>query len=116
MNKAFEILAYAREELVSLICHESDLLCTKFGWEKDENGEIVIPASELCRKVSVKVEVDNSYLDIEDDTYEESDLVEIVIGEGTPLFVTEHKELSASDLSAEELTLIAVALEDTYNK
>ncbi len=113
MNKAFEILANARKELVSFICYESDLLRTKFGWKKGKDGKIVIPANKLCRKVSLPWREQNFYLDIENKTYKESDLIEIVVSGDTPLFVTEHAELSATYLSAEELTLIAVALEES---
>jgi hypothetical protein len=87
----------------------------------DPEEGVVIDFAD-CEKVPyIRVEVDNSYLDVEDRCYELQPLSFIATSDDCNFYVgvgdTDETEvdIDADDISTDELLAIAVALEDTYN-
>ncbi len=116
------ILASARERLANFIGFETQMLYTALYGTLSANEEAwVITDSEIDRvtdKLSVRLEVDNSYLDVEDRTYESRDIESIAYyGNGEVTFTdTEGCDYTPDDFTLEELGKIANALEKAYTK
>lgn len=115
--KAYSIIQNAKKEIVDFICFEVPLLYTKLGMPKLEEDEAyTIEASDLHRQVSIKVEVDNTYLDVEESCFEYRDVAQIIVErDGTVTIATEDGEFSTEDITIEELANISDAIELTYN-
>ena len=119
MKKADAIIARAKKEIVDFICFETPLLYKKFGWaEPTEGDNLSITTGDLKRNLSIKVEVDNSYLDVNDTCYEEREVAEILVNlDDKEVWVcTEDEEYTIDEISVEELAEIANAMEETYEK
>ena len=114
---AKSIIAEAKNKLVGFICFEVPLLYKRFGWsEPEEDEDYVIPAGDLCRTIRINVEVDNSYLDVEDRCYEDVEVAEIVVSRDGNVWVnTEDDGHTADEISVEDLADVAEVLELTYN-
>jgi hypothetical protein len=72
----------------------------------------------LHSHLTIKVEVDNSYLDINDTCYEEREVAEILVNlNDKEIWVcTEDDEYTIDEISVDELAEIANAMEETYEK
>lgn len=118
MTKARDIIERAKKELVDFICYEVPLLYKKFGWyEPEEEEDYIINGGDLCHSVTIKVETDNSYLDVNERTFEDVEVAEIVVSnDGEVLIGSEEDEFTINDITLDELAKIADALEQTYNK
>ena len=83
----------------------------------DPEEGVVIDFAD-CEKVPyIRVEVDNSYLDVEDRCYETRPVDFIATGDDHDFYVnTDGVEIDADDLSTDELFTIAKVLENTYEK
>ena len=65
----------------------------------------------------VNVEVDNSYLDVEDRCYEPRHIDYIVTGDDHNFYLSAGEtDIDADDISTDELVAIAKFLENTYNE
>lgn len=119
MKKADTIIARAKKEIVDFICFEAPLLYKKFGWAEPEDGDnYSITTGDLGRKLHINVEVDNSYLDIEDTCFEKREVAEINVNttDGEMWVCTEDDDYTIDEVSIEELAAIANAMEETYEK
>lgn len=118
MTKAKTIIADARKKLMEFIRFEAPLMYKKLGWaEPDEDEDYEIFGSDLCRTIRINVEVDNSYLDVEDTCYEDVEVASIIVSrDGDILVTSEDDEWDAERLSIEELADIAEVLELSYTK
>ena len=118
MTKAKTIIADARKKLMEFIRFEAPLMYKKLGWAEPDNDEdYEIFGSDLCRTIRINVEVDNSYLDVEDTCYEDVEVASIIVSrDGDILVTTENDEMDAERLSIEELADIAEVLELSYPK
>jgi len=77
--------------------------------------DIIIADFEAKGEVpKVRVEVDNTYLDVEDTTYEYLPITKFVLSEGE--FYVEIGKIDKDDLSIEELQSIAEFLQDEWEK
>ena len=114
--KAYEIIQNAKKEIVDLIGTEASLLYKKLELpEPEEDEAYVIEASDLHRPVSINVEVDNTYLDVEDTCFERKEVEQIIVErDGTVTIVAEDGEYSTDDITIEELVNISAAIELTY--
>lgn len=118
MTKAKTIIADARKKLMEFIRFEAPLMYKKLGWaEPDDDEDYEIFGSDLCRTIRINVEVDNSYLDVEDTCYEDVEVASIIVSrDGDILVTSEDDEWDAERLSIEELADIAEVLELSYTK
>ena len=119
MKKADAIIARAKKEIVDFICFETPLLYKKFGWAEPTDGDNhSIATCELHSHLTIKVEVDNSYLDIDDTCYEEREIAEILVNLNDKKIwaCTEYNEYNIDEISIEELVDIANAIEAAYLK
>jgi hypothetical protein len=119
MKKADAIIARAKKEIVDFICFETPLLYKKFGWAEPTDGDNhSIATCDLHSHLTIKVEVDNSYLDIDDTCYEESEIAEILVNLNDKKIwaCTEYNEYNIDEISIEELVDIANAIEAAYLK
>lgn len=119
MKKADAIIARAKKEIVDFICFETPLLYKKFGWEEPVEGDNhSIAAGDLDSHLTIKIEVDNSYLDISDTCYEDREVAEILVNlNDKEIWVcTEYNEYTIDEISIDELVEIANAIEETYEK
>lgn len=118
MTKAKTIIEGARKKLVDFICFEAPLIYHKFGWDEPEpDDDYVIPSENLCRTIRINVEVDNSYLDVEDTCYEDVEVTEVVVSrDGEVWFNTADDDYTVDEVSIEELADVAEVLELSYNK
>ena len=84
----------------------------------EEGEEWTVKASDLARNFNIKVEVDCSYLDVEDRIYEKRGIEEIVGALDGAVFLhdEEGEEWDCYDISIEELAGLCNLLEDSYNK
>ena len=77
--------------------------------------DVVIDFAELGNAPAIRVEVDNSYLDVEDRCYETRPVDFIATGDDHNFYVSaDDTEIDADDLSTDELLVIAKVLEDAY--
>lgn len=84
----------------------------------DAEDGIVIDSTRLWGVPAIDVRVDNSYLDVEDDTYESRLIEDISTGDDHNFSVTLDGgvEYDADDLSTDDLVRIAECLEKNYNR
>jgi len=116
MNKGQQIIAKAKEQLISFIVFETPLLYKKFGWEFPEDEDnFVIPTGDL-EPIFINAEMDNSYLDVEDRCYEDIELAEVIVSPEGEVWVTNEDgfEWTSDEISVEELAHIADAMERAY--
>lgn len=119
MTKGQEIIAEAKKRIIDFLVFEAPLLYKKFGWaydpEEDEN--YVIPTGDL-EPIYINVEVDNSYLDVEDRCYEDVELAEIIVSPDGEVWVTNEDgdDWTTDEINVEELANIADAMERAYKR
>lgn len=122
MTRGQGIVAEARKRLADFITFEVQMLYKKFGWEFDEeeDEDYIIETADLGEPIYVNVEVDNSYLDVEDIVYEQREVCEVIVnvesGIWFNLYSDEAQELTIDEVSIEELAHIADVLESAYDK
>jgi hypothetical protein len=124
MKTAQDIINNARFELVTLIItlmrkidayletgnkslmNIDERVCVDFNWP------------DIVDKTPVvNVEVDNSYLDVEDKCYEPQHIDYIVTEDDHNFYLSAGEtDIDADDLSTDELVAIAKFLENTYNE
>ena len=116
--KATSILANARKEITDFIKFEIPLLYKKiYGRDKEEDEEYSISTCDLKKKIFITIDVDNSYLDVDDTCYEKREIAEIVLDSelGLITLVNEDGEEWDSDyISLNELAAISNAIEEAY--
>ena len=110
-----------REKLKQHIAILVRRLYEKFGWadpDFSEKEDWVIPTGDLVGKIYINVEVDDSYLDVEERCYEDIEIAEVRVGLDGDTIVTNEDgdEWYSADLSTDELAHIAKVLEKTYWK
>lgn len=119
MTKGQGIIAEAKKKIVDFIVFEAPLLYKKFGWDYDpeEDENYVIPTGDL-EPIYINVEVDNSYLDIHDRTYEDVEIAEIIVSPEGEVWLTNEDgdDWTTDEINVEELANIADAMERAYNK
>ena len=120
MKTAQAIINDARFELVTLIVTlmrklDAYLATGKKNLMTAPEEDVVIDFAELGNAPAVRVEVDNSYLDVEDVCHEIRPLDFIATGDDHNFYVSaDDAEIDADDLSTDELLVIAKVLEDAY--
>ena len=124
MRTAQDIINSARFELVTLII----TLMRKIDGYLETGSKNLMTASEgVCLDFNgldiadktpvVNVEVDNSYLDVEDRCYESRHIDYIVMSGDHDFYLSAGEtDIDADDLSTDELVAIAKFLENTYNE
>lgn len=120
VTKANYILTKARNDLKAFIQMEASLLYKLiYGKDPDfeEGGGWAIFTSVLCDDLYINVEVDNSYLDVEERTYERREMSEIIVLlDGTVMVRDDDgNEWDDTDITISELATIADLLELTYS-
>ena len=115
------LVAELREKLKTHIAMLVPKLYEKFGWAKpdlEEEEDWVIPTGYLENKIYINVEVDNSYLDVEDRCYEDREMSEVVVALDGNVIVRDEDdgEWFFDELSTDEVARIANSLEKTYWK
>ena len=120
MKTAQDIINNARFELVTLIVTLMRRLDAYFATGKKNlmtapEDDVVIDFAELGNAPAIRVEVDNSYLDVEDVCHEVRPLDFIATGDDHDFYVSaDEADIDADDLSTDELLVIAKVLEDAY--
>lgn len=112
-----DIINRARKELTDFIAYETKSIAYKLGIEPDEDGAYILESDDFKEEIKIGIVVDNSYLDIDETTWENKPLSAIVVDEDKVWFSTDedlNEEISAKDLSTDELGEIARVLEETY--
>ena len=115
--KATSILANARKQITDFIKFEIPLLYKKiYGRDKEEDENYVICTGDLKKGIFITVDVDNSYLDVDDTCYERREISEIVLEEDGSLTLIEEEgdEWSGSNITIDELAAISNAIENAY--
>ena len=123
MKTAQAIINDARFELASLIV---TLMRKLDAYLETGNKSLTTISEGVCvdfngleiadKTPVVNVEVDNSYLDVEDRCYEPRHIDYIVTSDDHNFYVSAGEtDIDADDLSTDELVAIAKFLEDTYN-
>ena len=131
MKTAQDIINDARFELVTLIV---TLMRKIDGYLETGNKSlmtaseegVVIDSADLYGTPSISIEVDNSYLDVEDIIHEDRLIDYIGTTDDHDFYVGVYSgveeddvkttEICADDLSTDELVAIAKFLENTYNE
>lgn len=122
MRTAQDIINNARFELVTHIITlmrklDAYLVTGSKKVITDSEESVVIADYDFVTVPAVRVEVDNSYLDVEDRCFEPRLVESIYTSDDHNFTVTlGGSEIDADDLSTDDLLTIAKALEDTYNK
>ena len=120
MKTAQDIINNARFELVTLIVTLIRKLDAYFATGKKNlmtapEEDVVIDFAELGNAPAIRVEVDNSYLDVEDVCHEIRPLDFIATGDDHNFYVSaDGADIDADDLSTDELLVIAKVLEEAY--
>ena len=116
--KATSILANARKEITDFIRFEIPLLYKKiYGRDKEEDEDYSICTGDLGTDIFINVEVDNSYLDVEETCYEKREIAEIVLDSELgliTLFNEDGDEWDSGYISLKELATISNAIEKAY--
>ena len=116
--KATSILANARKEIMDFIRFEIPLLYKKiYGRDKEEDEDYSICTGDLGTDIFINVEVDNSYLDVEDTCYEKREIAEIVLDSELgliTLFNEDGDEWDSGYISLKELATISNDIEEAY--
>lgn len=122
MRTAQDIINNARFELVTHVITlmrklDAYLVTGKKNLMTIPEEVVVIGDYDLATVPAVRVEVDNSYLDVEDRCFEPR-LVESIYATDDHNFTVTlgGSEIGAYDLSTDDLFVIAKALEETYNE
>ena len=130
MRTAQDIINVARFDLTTTIVTlmrklDAYFLTGKKNLMTAPEESVVIDSTDLLGVPCVNVEVDNSYLDVEDDTYEERLIDYIGTTDDHNFYVGVYSgveeddvkatEIDADNLSTDELVAIAKCLEKTYN-
>lgn len=124
MKTAQDIINNARFELVTLII---TLMRKINGYLETGNKNLMTADEGVCLDFNglditdktpvVSVEVDNSYLDVEDRCYEPRHIDYIVTSDDHNFYLSAGEtDIDADDISTDELVSIAKFLESTYNK
>ena len=114
--KGTDIINVAREKLVSFIAFEvRNIYLLLNGQEPnfEEDEEYVLDIEGL----TIKVEVDNSYLDVEDTTIEDRTITEVHVSLDGNVFLVGYEddtEIEWKDISTDELVGLANVLENQY--
>lgn len=114
--KGTDIINDAREKLVSFIAFEvRNIYLLLNGQEPnfEEDEEYVLDIEGL----TIKVEVDNSYLDVEDTTIEDRTITEVHVSLDGNVFLVGYEddtEIEWKDISTDELVGLANVLENQY--
>lgn len=114
--KGTDIINAARESLVSFIAFEvSNIYFLLNGREPnfEEDEEYVIDVEGL----TIKVEVDNSYLDVEETTMENRAITEVHVSLVGNVFLVPYEddtEINWQDISTDELAALANVLENQF--
>ena len=114
--KGTDIINDAREKLVSFIAFEvRNIYLLLNGQEPnfEEDEEYVLDIESL----TIKVEVDNSYLDVEDTTIENRTITEVHVSLDGNVFLVGYEddtEIEWKDISTDELVGLANVLENQY--
>ena len=125
MRTAQDIINNARFELVTLII---TLMRKINGYLETGNKNLMTANDEgVCldfngldiadKTPTIRVEVDNSYLDVEDRCYESRHIDYIVTRDDHYFYLSAGEtDIDADDISTDELVAIAKFLENTYNE
>lgn len=114
--KGTDIINDAREKLVNFIVFEvRNIYLLLNGQEPnfEEDEEYVLDIEGL----TIKVEVDNSYLDVEDTTIENRTITEVHVSFDGNIFLVGYEddtEIEWKDISTDELVGLANVLENQY--
>lgn len=114
--KGTDIINDAREKLVNFIVFEvRNIYLLLNGQEPnfEEDEEYVLDIEGL----TIKVEVDNSYLDVEDTTIENRTITEVHVSLDGNVFLVGYEddtEIEWKDISTDELVGLANVLENQY--
>lgn len=120
MRTAQDIINNARFELVTVIVTlmrkiDAYLATGKKNLMTAPEEDVVIDFAELGNAPAIRVEVDNSYLDVEDRCYETRPVDFIATGDDHNFYVSvDGADIDADDISTDELLVIAKVLEDAY--
>lgn len=111
-NARFEIITH----IITLMRKIDAYLATgKKNLMTTPEEDVVIDFAELGNAPAIRVEVDNSYLDVEDRCYETRPVDFIATGDDHNFYVSaDGADIDADDLSTDELLVIAKVLEDAY--
>lgn len=120
LTKGELIVAKAKQELKDFIAQEIPLLNSAIGFptpDFSEGEDYTIPTGDLVESIFINVEVDNSYLGVEERTYEDMEISEIRLTLDGNVFVANEDgyEWECDNLSVEELANVATSLQRTYN-
>ena len=112
------ILASARERLVNFIGFETQMLYTALYGTLSANEEAWVIEDTEFDNVSVLVDVDNSYLDVEERTEEVRIMEKVAYYGNGEVVITDSCgcEYHPQDFTLEDLGRIANALEKAYTK
>ena len=124
MKTAQDIINNARFELVTLII---TIMRKIVAYLETGNKSLMYIDERVCLDFNgldiadktpvVNVEVDNSYLDVEDRCYEPRHIDYIVTGDDHNFYLSAGEtDIDADDLSTDELVAIAKFLENTYDE
>ena len=113
------IVNVAKKELKNFIVHQIPMLYKAFGWAEPnfaEEEEYVIPTGDLICAPYINVEVDNSYLDVNERTYEDVEIAEVRLTLDENVFLTNERgdEWGWDEVTVDELAAVAKILERTY--
>jgi hypothetical protein len=120
MRTAQDIINVARFDLATVIVTlmrklDAYLATGKKNLMTAPEEDVVIDFAELGNAPAIRVEVDNSYLDVEDVCHEVRPLDFIATGDDHNFYVSaDGADIDADDLSTDELLVIAKVLEDAY--
>ncbi len=120
MKTAQDIINNARFDLATTIITLMRKLDAYFATGKKNlmtapEEDVVIDFAELGNAPAIRVEVDNSYLDVEDVCHETRPLDFIATTDDCNFYVgADGADIDADDISTDELLVIAKVLEDAY--
>lgn len=114
--KGTDIINDAREKLVSFIIFEAHNIYLLLNGQEpnfEEDEEYVVDIEGL----TIKVETDNSYLDVEETTMENRTITEVRVSLDGNVFLVgygDDTEIEWKDISTDELAGLANILENQY--
>ena len=120
MRTAQDIINVARFDLATTIITLMRKLDAYFATGKKNlmtapEEDVVIDFAELGNAPAIRIEVDNSYLDVEDVCHEIRPLDFIATTDDCNFYVSaDGADIDADDISTDELLVIAKVLEDAY--
>lgn len=113
--KATDIMNIARQQITDFVAYEIKNIYNIINdGEPDEEEDYVVEINGL----TIKVEVDNSYLDVEETVMENRSINEIHLTTDNEIYlVSEYDdEIELEDITMEELVGLANILENLYLK